>query len=97
MDYGDGLTVDWSPVELAKLEEYRKNASSRRVYTQSHDDVDGRWNGSYIRPEKMRELVRDVWGDVVRGANAEHQTETEKADSVDVEEHNRSCGVSGSN
>lgn len=62
-DYGYGLTVNWTPKEKEKINEYRVNAAVRRMFGLGNDN---RSNMAKLRqhPElsaKMKELMREVW------------------------------------
>lgn len=68
MDYGYGLTVDWTPKEKEKINEYRVNVMVRRMFGMSNNNKSNKARHRQ-HPDlsaKMQELMREVWDDVRR-------------------------------
>ena len=66
VDYGYGLVVDWTPVELAKIERYRSEAAARRILRHP-TTARGRFMTYRDHPEReeaMRKLARDIYLDL---------------------------------
>jgi len=61
MNYGNGLTVDWTQDELAKIKLYRANAIARRVV--------GTDNPGHLKAEegraRLRRIAQEIYTQVI--------------------------------
>lgn len=61
MHYGYGLTVDWTPEELKKIEAYRVNATVRRMF-----GLDNRGNSLSRQSAQVKQAMKEVLHDLSR-------------------------------
>lgn len=70
VEYDDGLSVDWSPAEMRKIEAYRKEAARRRendVRLEALGGGEGQFSSKGAKRE-WRALLHDIATDRAKAA-----------------------------